>query len=204
MGPVRATPGEQSVLERIAQRDPGAPRALLDRYGNLVWSLVRPTVRSDGDAEEIVHEVFVRLWSRADRFDPALGEEATFVSVVTRRLLIDRWRKVGRPGSVSGAVALDASLYQPWGGVGEQASARAERGEDFQRAMRTIEALPEEQRRALTLAVAHGLTHEEIARALKQPLGTIKTHIRRGLQAVRSRLGGVHTPTGHGAKEAGR
>ncbi len=155
----------------------------MDRYGDLMWSLARSFTRSNADAEEAVQDIFVCLWERADRYSAELGEEVTFVSVVARRRLIDRWRKDARR-----PVALSDEASD---GVAFGASAGADpavRKEDVAEARSAIDDLADDQRMVITLSIAHGMTHERIADHTGIPLGTVKTHIRRGLASVRDRL----------------
>ncbi|MCW5768271.1 MAG: RNA polymerase sigma factor [Phycisphaeraceae bacterium] len=178
------------LLPRIAAGDQSAVSELMDRYGDLLWSLARSFTRSNADAEEAVQDIFVCLWERADRYSASLGEEVTFVSVVARRRLIDRWRKESKQPGTMPDVGSDSA------GDAERPVSGVIRSEDVEEAMRAISELGEDQRLVITLSIAHGLTHEGIADHTGIPLGTVKTHIRRGLASVRERLAR--------AKETGR
>ena len=81
-----------SILARIAAGDPGAVEECMDRYGGLVWTLARRWSASDADAEDAVQEVFLTLWKNASRFDETKSSEKTFITMITRRRLIDRIR----------------------------------------------------------------------------------------------------------------
>lgn len=173
----------QSLLERIARGDASAVRPLIDAYGGFVWSIVRarfPGPAQQHDAEEVVQDVFASLWKHADRFDPAKGSEKTFIAVIARRRVIDRLRRVGpaRETAVD-ADHLDGQVDdRPLPGTSSDA-------DDVRKAAAALENLPQPQRIVLRLFIVSGHTHEQIADATGIPLGTVKSHIRRGLARIR-------------------
>jgi RNA polymerase sigma factor (sigma-70 family) len=171
-----------SILERIAAGDQAAVAECIERYGGLVWSLARRFLGSSGDAEDAVQEIFVELWKCAGRFNPATAAEATFVSMIARRRLIDRRRKM------AGAETRTMGEVEYAGAADAQAPSPAAMTEDVSAATEAISQLPPDQQRVLRLSIVQGLTHDEIARATGMPLGTVKTNIRRGLARVRDRL----------------
>lgn len=170
-----------SLLQRIAGGDKAAVGLVLDRYGGLVWSLARRAFPNVSDAEEAVQEIFLEVWRTAARYDPAIAAEATFIAMIARRRLIDRRRKVGR------TIETTAMAVEP-GGVPDRDLDRAEVGDDALRASEALATLSPEQQRVLRLSVIQGLSHEKIAAATGLPLGTVKTHVRRGLIRVREVL----------------
>ena len=183
-----ATHADRPLLQRIAAGDASAVREVIDHYGDLVWSLARTFTRSDTDAEEAVQDIFVLLWRKADQYDPGVGPEATFISVLARRLLIDRWRRDARhPRPAS----FDA--------VGERAALdHASDFGDWTDAAAAFEALDEDSQVVLRLSIGFGFTHQMVADATGLPLGTVKTRIRRGLRQIRENVG-IRTAT-RGAK----
>jgi RNA polymerase sigma-70 factor (ECF subfamily) len=171
-----------TLLQRVARGDVAAVQHCLDEYGPLVWAIARRLCPSGADAEDVVQEIFITLWKCADQYDPALGSESTWVTTVARRKLIDLRRRVARRGptsEVSEELASDAR---------DQSELAAE-SDDAARARKALGELKSEQRRVLELAIVHGLTYEQVARKLALPLGTVKTHARRGLMRVRELLG---------------
>lgn len=179
MEPLRV---ERTLLERIATGDSNAVKELLDRYSGLVWSLARRFTYTEAEAEDAVQEIFVDLWKSSARFDPSVAGEATFIAMISRRRLIDRQRKRSRE---PGRADIDMGIM----GDGEdERPDRAAISEEASIAQRAIETLPEDQRRVLRMSVVRGLSHEKIARATDLPLGTVKTHIRRGLIRVREEI----------------
>ena len=173
------------LLPLIASGDPAAVQVCIARYGGLVWGLARRFLGNTADAEDAVQDVFIELWKNAARFDPQRASEPTYVTMIARRRLIDRKRRSAR------VPAAQPLAEEP------RAVERTERFEVEDEAARATAALNElrdEERWVIQLAVYNGLTHEEIAAATGLPVGTVKTHIRRGLMRVRERLG--HTPNG--------
>ncbi|HBS29913.1 MAG TPA: RNA polymerase subunit sigma-24 [Phycisphaerales bacterium] len=170
-----------SLLQRVAAGEPGAVQGVLDQYGGLVWSLARRFSANQTDAEDAVQEIFLDVWKSAARFDPTVAGEATFVSMIARRRLIDRNRRSGRR---PGAEAIhEGSAFDP-----PDAERAAQVSDDAGRAARAFKELSQEQQRVLRLSIFHGLSHEKISAATGLPLGTVKTHARRGLIRIREVL----------------
>lgn len=168
------------LLPRVASGDRTAIRECIDRYGGLVWSLVRRACRSDDDAEDAVQEIFLDVWRSAARFDPRVASEATFVAMIARRRLVDRRRqRQRRPDTepLSQSAPAAATTMPP------------EVGAEAAQAARALDQLRPEQRQVLILTACHGLSHEEVATTTGMPLGTVKAHARRGLLRVREALG---------------
>jgi RNA polymerase sigma factor (sigma-70 family) len=169
----------RKLLERIAAGDGAALRDVIETYGDLLWSLARRMTRSDAAAEEAVQDILVYLWQKAPKFKPGAGEEITFISIVARRRLIDRARRDLRrlpPVELleDATASLNGSLH----------------GEEAALARGIFDSLTDEQKSVLRLSIVHGRTHEMIAAQTGMPLGTVKTHIRRGLAQIRERLVG--------------
>jgi RNA polymerase sigma-70 factor (ECF subfamily) len=169
------------LLHKVAQGDRQAVQTCLDRYGNLVWSLARRFTQSRSDAEDAVQEVFIDLWSSAGRFDEAKASETTFVAMIARRRLIDRLRRVKREPTLE---ELSAAEVAASGAADEELETKSEAAH----ARRLLRALKPEQQTVIRLSVYHGFSHQSIADKLGIPLGTVKTHLRRGLARVRDAM----------------
>lgn len=173
---------QPTLLQRVAEGDSSAVQESIDAFGGLVWSLARRFCRERADAEDAVQEIFVDLWRSAPRYDPAVASESTFVGMIARRRLIDRVRRQGRrldPGALPEAdVAARPAGHEE----------RLEVAEDAARAVAAMKSLSAEQQRVLQLSVMQGRSHSEIAQITGLPLGTVKTHARRGLMRIRELL----------------
>ena len=179
--------GEDSLLQRIARGDASAVRPLIDAYGGFVWSIVRarfPGHAQQHDAEEVVQDVFASIWKDAGRFDPTKGSEKTFIAVIARRRVVDRLRRMG---AVQESAVESASL-DGQAPAAESLPGLTSEAEDVRIAAQALENLPQPQRMVLRLFIVSGQTHEQIAAATGVPLGTVKSHIRRGLARVREDL----------------
>ena len=86
----------QTILQRIAGGEAVAVNECLETYGGLVWSLARRFCPKHEDAEDAVQDTFVDIWRNAERFDPEIASEATYITMIARRRLIDRYRRSGR------------------------------------------------------------------------------------------------------------
>lgn len=171
---------QSGILARVAAGDKAATRAMLDRFGPLVWSLVRTFASSQADAEDAAQDVFIHLWKKAHMYDARFGDEEQFVAVVARRRLIDRYRS---EQTRRVTLVADADVQTSLRGDGV-----AERSHDAKIAREQFATLIEEERTVLLLSVVRGLTHDQISRHLSMPLGTVKSHIYRGLATLRDRL----------------
>jgi RNA polymerase sigma factor (sigma-70 family) len=163
------------LLPRIARGEAPAVEACIERYTPLVWTLARRMTRDVGVIEELVQEIFVEIWRSASRFDPVVASESTFIAMIARRRIIDRQRRAARSSTVELPDELDL-VAEP-----EPDLARIDDRDESQRAARALEQIKPEQRRLILMAVVDGLTHQEIATTTGLPLGTVKSHIRRGL-----------------------
>jgi RNA polymerase sigma-70 factor (ECF subfamily) len=173
---------DKSILERVAAGDRFALNQCLETYSGLVWSLARRFVGNHADAEDAVQEVFIELWRTADRFDPQLGSEATFISTVARRRFIDRQRRRSRRLD---AVSLDQEqLDRP-----ASDPPHLEIQDEVRRVQEAMHQLRPEEQQVLHLSLTEGLSQAEIAQRTELPLGTVKSHARRGLERLRSMLG---------------
>ncbi len=172
---------DQNLLPRIADGDQSAVEACLDRYGGLVWSLARRFTNTEADAEDATQDIFLDLWKSASRFDPDVASETTFIAMIARRRLIDRRRKASR--RPSGEVLFEDSVTD---GVPDWE--RTELSDEASVAVRELKKLSEDQQKVLRLSIFQGLTHERISEATGMPLGTVKTHARRGLIKLRDLL----------------
>ena len=174
--------GLEPVLPRVAAGDPRAVAECLERYSGLVWSIARRLCPNRDEADDAVQEVFVEIWKKAGRFDNAIASELTFVALIARRRLIDRRRRA-KPVVLTEAIEVDA--LPP---VIDHDQELVDVEDEAEQAARILTRLRPDEQRVLKLSIFEGLSHDQIARATTLPLGTVKTHLRRGLARVRELL----------------
>jgi RNA polymerase sigma-70 factor, ECF subfamily len=178
---------EQAILQRIAAGDRNAVDDCLKTYSGLVWSIARKMLRNTEEAEDAVQEIFIDIWKNAERFDASRASETTFVAMIARRRLIDKIRYSTRRIS---ADSLDDVLLEPFTRADKQMQTSIE----ARQAAEAMRSLRPEQQQVLRLSIVQGMSHQEISDATGMPLGTVKTHARRGLIQVREFLGLGETP----------
>ena len=174
---------DESLIRLIAEGDEAALEALYERHIRLLFSISVHLVGSQLAAEEIVLDVFVRVWENAATYQPDRAQVTTWLTTITRYRAIDYLRRQGRRPE-SDSISWDALPVKPQRvqNSPEQLAGDALRRKRIREALQQI---PDEQRRVLLLAYFGGLTQQEISDRLELPLGTVKTRIRLGLQKLR-------------------
>jgi RNA polymerase sigma-70 factor, ECF subfamily len=173
-----------ALVTRVARGDAAAFSALYDRYAREVYVLAAHLL-GKSDAEEVVQDVFLRLWKYADRFDRERGSFRAWFMTIARHRLLDELRRRRRVAVAAGTIDdLLANAADPDVDL-EEGAWRHDRRHVVLEAMK---ALPAVQRRALVLAYFGGLSQASIAAELGWPLGTVKTRLRLGLQKLRASL----------------
>lgn len=166
---------EASLVWAIRSGDESAMAALYDRYSSLVYAVALRVLGDTGAAEDVLQEVFMQLWRNPAAFDSSRGNLGAWLGVITRNRAIDGLRR-RRPETDIADVVVS---------VEPDMASDAERARAMERVRGTLGGMPAPQRSALEMAYFEGLTHTEIATKTGEPLGTVKTRIRTGLQALR-------------------
>ena len=162
-----------SILKLIAKGEDRAFNLLIEKYGNLVWSIGRKFLYKESDVEDAVQEVFIAIWKAAEKFDHTKASEVTFISMIARRRFIDYLRKVSKHRNLQ-------SIDEDNGQELFKESILNE-STDLQLIKDAIGTLEIEDQELLKLSIYQGYSHSEIAKLLNIPLGTVKTRIRRNL-----------------------
>jgi RNA polymerase sigma-70 factor (ECF subfamily) len=175
---------DEALAARVARGDADALGALYDRYAREVFVLAAHALGRP-DAEEVVQDVFVRLWQRAGQFDSTKGSFGAWFMTIARHCVVDRLKGARNAVAVAGAIEdVLASAADPAPAPDEAVWL----GERRNAILDALKSLPYEQRLALLLAYFGGLTQSSIAEQLGWPLGTVKKRLRLGLQKVRASL----------------
>lgn len=175
--------GEADLLARLQRRDPQALAELYDRYGRAAYGLILRMVRDTGVAEDLVQETFLRVWNRVHEFDSERGAVGPWLLAVARNRAIDYLRS--RDGRMRNALELNETEHPSlFVDLRPDALDQLLAG----RLRKALGGLQTQQREAIELAYFEGLTQTEIAARMGQPLGTVKTWVRRGLEQLRDAL----------------
>ena len=178
---------ERSLVRRLKARDEHALQELYDALAPWVLGLAYRILQDEDEAEEVVGDVFVKVWRHVHRHDPRRGPLVPWVLSITRNRALDElrrrrrwWRKADRLGRAQGP---EEQLENP------APHEAAVPGWPLHREVHAaLASLPDELRRVVTLAYFEGLSHSQIARRLRQPLGTVKTRLRAAHQKLTDQL----------------
>jgi RNA polymerase sigma-70 factor (ECF subfamily) len=182
--PEPAQENDVELLKAIVARDEVALAQLYDRYRVILFGLLMRILNNREEAEDVLQEVFLQVWRKAEDFDEDRGRPFTWLVTLARSRGIDRLRTLGARERVAEASAREVPE--------EVSDAAADAFKSEQRGIVSdaLAKLPDEQKRPLMLAYFDGLTQSEIATHLGAPLGTVKTRMRTGLIRLRELLAG--------------
>ena len=157
---------------------------MYDETSRVLYSLAYRVLNDREDAEEVMLDVYQQVWNAADRYDPSRGNVLSWMAVMTRNRAIDRVRQsnLRRSRELQVEDQVDTACDRP---APERQSILAQQQVLVRQAMATLR---QEQREAIELAFYSGMSHSEVADALGEPLGTVKTRIRVGMQKLRKAL----------------
>lgn len=173
----------------MAAGDQAAMAELYDQTNQLVFGLALRILRDPGIAEDVMIEVYTQLWRQAAAYDPRRGSPSAWLITVTRSRAIDARRARGRDPARE---PLESAGDPPSDEPGPEALTAA--GERQRAVYGALDGLNAELRHLIELAYFAGMSHAEIAAALGQPLGTVKTRIRSAMIQLRERLAPLHAP----------
>lgn len=172
---------DAELLQALQAHDEGAFGFLYDHYSKALYGVIGQIIPEAGLAEDVLQEVFVKIWQNIRAYDPQKGRLYTWMLNIARNTAIDRTRSKDFSNRTKTA-GLPDNVY-------EEREGSAPAVEDIG-LKRVINSLPEESRKLLQLAYFQGYTQEEIARLLGIPLGTVKTRIRTTIIHLRKLIGG--------------
>jgi len=172
-----------ALLDRIVARDERAVGELYDRHNRLLFGLILRILRDRSEAEEVLQEVFVLVWTRAETYNVTLGPPAAWLVRIARNRAIDRLR--------ANTVRLRAVESAPMPDAPTTPESSAALSEQQRAVRRALDTLPADQRVLIEHAYYLGLTQSELAERFELPLGTVKTRVRTGMLALRQQLSQV-------------
>lgn len=171
---------EMRLVARIRAGDQQAMSELYDRYAKVVYAVALRVLQDAAGAEDVLQDVFLQLWRNPDAFDASRGSLAAWLSVISRHRSIDRLRKRRPETDIEDCVIAG----------GPDLRDETERTLVIEKVRVVLAEMNPDQRKVLELAFFQGLTHTEIAAKTGEPLGTVKTRIRTGLQHLRAKFAG--------------
>jgi RNA polymerase sigma factor (sigma-70 family) len=177
-----------SLIERIALNDSLAINDFYDRTVNRVYGVALRIVRNARIAEEITSETYLQIWREADRFSKDRGRVLGWLLVIARSRALDAFRKIDPALSHPNPQELGDESIIMQGTQSDDLDDLLTASRESTRLKSALLSLSPVQRQLISLAFFKGLTHAEIVQTTQIPLGTVKTHIRRGLIALRKQL----------------
>jgi len=179
---------DETLLQRAGRGDQRAFAELYDRFAGRLYGLSLRILDQDQDARDALQVGFVYLWEKARDFDPARGRAFTWAVVIFRNKAIDRIRSRQRRLKLNEDAA--GEILPLDGQNNETADIAVDRADRASLVRSALHGLPLEQRKCIEWAFLKGYTHHQLAEMLGEPLGTVKTNIRRGLLRLRDLLKG--------------
>lgn len=179
---------EIELMKRIQAREAEALEELYDLYHRLLFGMVLSILKKREEAEDMLQEIFVKIWNKADSFDPDRGNAYSWIVTLARNQAIDRIRSKGYKTQEKQSVSIHQPLFSLEGDKHDpmQTTIFSDRAELVKKALNEI---PESQREVIKIAYYRGLTQREIADYLDIPLGTVKTRTRQGMMKLKRILG---------------
>lgn len=182
-----SVPEDSELFARLRDGDAAAFAEFYDRHAPLLYGIALKILGQQQDAEDVLQDAAVLIWERAPQYRPELGQPLSWAVALTRNKAIDRLRSVRRRTEVHESAAAEPVVAPSPATPSPLRAVASETGDLLRRG---LQMLSMEQREAIELAFLGGLTQQEIAARLGQPLGTIKARIRRGMLALKDMLEG--------------
>jgi RNA polymerase sigma-70 factor (ECF subfamily) len=174
---------DAEMVAQLRQGDKGALVRIYDEYAGLVYGVARRVLGDEAAAEDVVQEVFLQLWRNPGAFNEERGRLAPWLAVIARHKAVDQLRKLKHEAAADPDLD-DAPSPEPAAPMTISADSLA----DASKAKSLMAQLPSEQKEALEMAYLDGLTHSEIAQRTGEPLGTVKSRIRLGMNFLRKEM----------------
>jgi RNA polymerase sigma-70 factor (ECF subfamily) len=176
-------PSDVDLMLGLQAEDPEALSQLYDRYNGILKALILRVIHNEAEAEDLLQEVFLEIWSQAKNFSSKKGKPLGWMVTLARRRAIDGLRK--KKAYVRAEERLQAeSEQQPGAWVHNVTEAAIHSGDARLLMGRVLNSLPEAQRATVELAFFYGMSQREIAANTNTPLGTVKTRLELGLKKI--------------------
>ena len=183
------------LIQQVAKQDRDAFSQLYDRFSTLVFTLAMRMLKARSDAEDLLQEVFVQVWRQAQNYSAERGSPEAWIINIARSRAIDKIRSIRRMEK-SFVLTDDPARAES----SENVESSAAESETRLMMNSVLANLPQTQRKVLELAYFDGLTQTEIAERLAEPLGTVKTRMRSGIQRLRQIVSSPGSVSSYGTR----
>jgi len=173
--------------------DPAVFGRVYDEHSRSVYAAAYRVLGNSAQAQDVVQDVFLRIWRRPRTFDAGRGELGSYLRMMARSRALDLWREGQAAGRASDRMKIAVAQAEPREEA-ERPDGQVERSEQGAVVRAAVRKLPDAQREAVVMAYWGGLTADEISRRIEVPLGTAKSRIRLGLEKLRSEAGAGFSP----------
>jgi RNA polymerase sigma-70 factor (ECF subfamily) len=180
--PLPSDLADTELMRLIATGNTAALAQLYDRHAPILYSVLMQKLEDPAESQDIVHDVFVKLHTKSHLYDPALGKPVAWLLTMARNTATDKLRKRMTHQKYINKAVLETEQSAP--------AHPGLHGDELELLRHCLAILPNQQQNILQLAYFSGLTQQEIADRLTQPLGSVKAWIRRGLMKLRDCVGG--------------
>ncbi len=178
---------DRCLLERVTKKDEAAFDELYVRYQGLVYSTIHQVLQDFDDTLEVMQEVFHSIWKRASTYNEKSGRPITWIAAISRNRAIDRVRSRQRQGKLRGAIENEKD-FRSFVWQQENADDFLSRRDRVNHLIDALDHLTPMQREAVEKVYLQGLTHQEFADELGEPIGTVKARVRRGVMSLKRNL----------------
>lgn len=179
---------EVFLMQRTGQGDRGSFQQLYERFSGVLFSTALNVLNNQEAAEDVLQDVFIAIWEKAPLYDSVRGKPLTWAVTLTRYKAIDRLRSQRRKGLLHERIEQESKIFEA--NTGSSSLDEVDAAEKSRIVRQAILHLSTAQREAIEMAFFGGLTQAEIAKKLRQPLGTVKARIRRGMMKLKQMLSG--------------
>ena len=182
-GAAVAQPCDESLIAGITDRQEQALTELFVRHGQRLKSLIGTVLHEEGEADDVLQEIMVQIWKSAARYSPKAGKPLGWLVTIARRRALDRLRR--RQAYCRAKERFEKQLPQHLNGVHHHGVDEEVTRIDLRRFLEEkLQLLPPFQGKAIRLSFFNGLSHYEIAAAMRTPVSTVKTRLELGLQKL--------------------
>lgn len=185
---MNGTRTDQELMMQIVNKDADALKFLYDKYEKPIYAFAYRIVQDAMMAEEVVQELFLRIWKAAERYDADHGKLTSWMFTLTRNIAIDLLRKKQNRTNVQTTETEQLNRIPDSGKSTEEVALEGWRGQEIREA---LHALSPDQKQVVDLIYYQGYTQQEVSDQQAIPLGTVKSRVRLALKQLRGRLAGV-------------